>query len=133
MSKRNKNEEWLPLRGAIALCEKHGRKITSPGLRTLGKESGFIRKNADGYHWEWKQSGLLEYLKVNKIPEGWVSVMNFARKMRIDSSRVYYMIKKYSLERKRFGKIAGKIRGIIHVREKEATAAHQKYKRINND
>ena len=80
MEKKIKKKEWLPLRGAIALCREHGREITKGGLVYVGKEMGFMRKSADGFHWEWGRVGLREYLKDNVTPKGWISVVDFASK-----------------------------------------------------
>ena len=122
-------EKWLPLRGAITLCQKYGRDITKNGLIYIGKELNFIRKSLNKHHWEYEKTALLNYLKSDSIPQGWVSIGTFAFKMGISVNKAtYILLIKYKLEQKKYGKL----RGIIHVREKDAITAFKKHKGINN-
>lgn len=127
-NERKEKDKWLPLREAIYLCRLHGRDITKAGLIHIGKELSFIRKSSDGHHWEYKKSGLLEYLKNALVPIGWISMETFACKMDINISVAYYILQKYQLKCKR----CGKLRGMIHVWEKDAITAYQKHRGINN-
>ena len=116
--------EWLPLRGAIALCQKHGRNITDYGLIYAGKELNFIRKCPDGFHWEYEKSGILKWLKETAPPDGWITMNAFADQVDITIQKAYYILRKYKLERKKYGKIGG----VYHVREKDAIEGFRKHK-----
>ena len=127
-NEKRKKDEWLPLRGAIYLCRLHGRNITKAGLIYIGKELNFIRRNSDGYHWEYETSKLLRYLRNALIPIGWISMKTFARKVGISTGVAYYILRKYQLKYER----CGRLRGMIYVWEKDAIAAYQKHRGVNN-
>ncbi len=134
METENKEKgKWLSNRGAIVLCQEYaGRKITKVGLIHIGRELGFIRRHSDGFHWEYERAGLLKYLRTPPAPEGWISMSDFARLVDVDINMVYYILRKYELKTKMCGKVR-KVRGVIHVREKDALTAYAKYKGVNND
>lgn len=119
---------WLSKREALALCREQGRVITKNGLIYVGKELDFSRKSPNGFHWEYEKRGLLLYIRNAFIPNGWISMEEFARKVGSDLNMVYYILRKYRLKHKRYGKL----RGIIHVKERTALAAYKKYKGIDN-
>lgn len=128
MKKMEKKGEWLSLQEALTFCEAHGRIITQNGLIYSGKELNFVRKNVDGYHWEYEKRGLLMYLRTAFVPDGWISVEKFAFKVNDNVNTVYYILRKYHLKHKKYGSL----KGIIHVKERTAFAAYRKYKGIDN-
>lgn len=121
----NKNEKWLPMRGAITLSREQGREVTRAGLIYAGKEMDFIRKHPDGFHWEFEQNGILKWLEGTASPSGWFTIQEFADEMGLELSIAYNIYRKYRLECKKYGKV----RGLVHVRIKDAIKAYKDYKR----
>lgn len=120
--------KWLSLQGAVCLCRKHGRNITKTGLIHIGKELDFIRRDVGGFHWEYEKSKLLKYLKNAIVPVGWISMEHFACRINSTIGMAYYILRKYQLKYRKYGKL----RGIIHVKEKDAITAYQKHRGIDN-
>ena len=101
----NKNEKWLPMRGAITLSKEQGREVSKAGLIYAGKELNFIRKHSDGYHWEFEQSGILKWLKGTLSPAGWITIQEFADEMNLGLHTAYSIYNKYALKQKKYGKV----------------------------